>query len=317
MALSLINTEIEKYQKAIEYNDYLIDNDIDYTLEEYLNDANEKFYKYDISFMKEFMDLVNRVDFCIHHEYLIKYGIVDVKKKDSGKILQNLKARNLNEGEDYLVTKVSDLRKQGGTSTKNVYMLTPDAYKKCLMGSANTKIFANYFLLLEKIIKYYNLYQLKLNKLERVKLSKKLDEVLVELKKSNNKLDTLSIENNKQTEELKEIKDILHSSSHDRVADIEAQEKKSDFVLLRNNSDYYTLRAQKYETNRKIKEKGLPIVLRLPNCPNSIQFNNKLKETLKHKAIFSRNNITLINDYSEEQLVKDIKKVYEERIIDL
>ena len=196
-------------------------------------------------------------------------------------------------------------------------MLTPDAFKKSLIGSNKTDKYAKYFLLLEKIIKYYNLYQLKLNKLERVKLSKKLDEVLVELKKSNNKLDTLSIENNKQTEELKEIKDILHSSSHDRVADIEAQEKKSDFVLLRNNSDYYTLRAQKYETNRKIKEKGLPIVLRLPNCPNSIQFNNKLKETLKHKAIFSRNNITLINDCSEEQLVKDIKKVYEERIIDL
>ena len=157
MALSLINTEIEKYQKAIEYNDYLINNDIDYTLEEYLKDANEKFYKYDISFMKEFMDLVDRIDFCIHHEYLIKYGIVDVKKKDSGKILQNLKARNLNEGEDFEVTEEQHHRKNGSEYTKTIYMLTPDAFKKSLIGSNKTDKYAKYFLLLEKIIKYYRL----------------------------------------------------------------------------------------------------------------------------------------------------------------
>ena len=102
MALSLINTEIEKYQKAIEYNDYLIDNDIDYTLEEYLNDANNKFYKYDISFMKEFMDLVDRVDFCIDHKYLIKYEVL-TDGNTSNNILQMLKSRGLKKEVDYIV----------------------------------------------------------------------------------------------------------------------------------------------------------------------------------------------------------------------
>ena len=75
MALAVNNTEITKHQKAIEYNDYLIDHDIDYTLIEYLKDANNKFYEYDISFMEAFMELVDRVDFCIPHTHLFKYKV--------------------------------------------------------------------------------------------------------------------------------------------------------------------------------------------------------------------------------------------------
>ena len=112
MELSKINIEIEKYQKAIEYNQYLIDNNIDLTLIEYIKDANKRFYEYDISFMEEFMNLVDRVDFCIPHEYLIKYGVIKIKKNDSSKILQMLEARGLKEREDYIVSEVRDNRKK-------------------------------------------------------------------------------------------------------------------------------------------------------------------------------------------------------------
>ena len=40
------------------------------------------------------------------------------------------------------------------------YMLHPDTFKKCLIKSLKTDKYADYFLLLEKCIKYYNEYQL-------------------------------------------------------------------------------------------------------------------------------------------------------------
>ena len=105
MELSKINIEIEKYQKAIEYNQYLIDNNIDLTLIEYIKDANKRFYEYDISFMEEFMNLVDRVDFCIPHEYLIKYKVV-APTNNSNKILDILNQRGLDKNTDYYLLPV-------------------------------------------------------------------------------------------------------------------------------------------------------------------------------------------------------------------
>ena len=56
---------------------------------------------------------------------------------------------------------------------KNEYYLHPDAFKICLMRSKNTKIYAKYYLLLEKCIKYFNDYQLELNKKYIIKLKNK------------------------------------------------------------------------------------------------------------------------------------------------
>ena len=105
-----INIEIEKHQKAIEYNEYLINNNIDYTLLEYLKDANEKFYKYDIDFMEDFMELVDKVDFCISHEYLNKYEVI--KSKNSNDIFQMLKSRGLKKEVDYIVREETHHRKK-------------------------------------------------------------------------------------------------------------------------------------------------------------------------------------------------------------
>ena len=159
-------------------------------------------------------------------------------------------------------------------------MLTPDAFKKCLMGSTNTKIFSDYFLLLEKMVKYYNLYQLILNKLERTKLSKQLDELLIEsketnkelknsnkeLKNSNKKLDKLTKELDKLTEENKqlqvtlnknlekteEIAEHLHIVSHNQVPELNDDKMTHVYILLKNDEDnnkFYSIRAQKRNYN--------------------------------------------------------------------
>jgi hypothetical protein len=79
------------------------------------------------------------------------------------------------------------------------YMLTPYAFKLCLIRSKNTKIYANYYLLLEKVFKYFNDYKIKYNK---IMLSIK-DEELHKLTKKNKK-------KSKKIEELNEfIKETL------------------------------------------------------------------------------------------------------------
>jgi hypothetical protein len=125
--------------------------------------------------MEYFLKLTeNEGEFIVHHEKLVEYGIMssirssDVKKK--------LDALELVEDEEYRLRDISQPVKQGGYSHKNVYMLTPEAFKTCLMRSrkypnqkADPTIYSKYYLLLEKTYKLYTDYEKQLlnNQLEQ------------------------------------------------------------------------------------------------------------------------------------------------------
>ena len=75
------------------------------------------------------------------------------------------------ENEDYQLGKFSQLRKQGGTSTKHVYMLTPECFKTILIGATKHKKhttdvlkYRKYYLFLEAVVGYYMKYQLGLER---------------------------------------------------------------------------------------------------------------------------------------------------------
>ena len=114
-------------------------------------------YNIDISFIDEFIKLVNKNECCIHHNMLQKYGILTLNKGTTD-INRLLEQNNFIENEDYQLRNVAELRPQGGSSIKNKYFLHPRAFKICLIRSKNTKIYANYYLLLEECIKYFNDY---------------------------------------------------------------------------------------------------------------------------------------------------------------
>ncbi len=70
------------------------------------------------------------------------------------------------EGDDFELTHMCELRNQGGTNIVNSYILTPESFKKCLMRArrytgqdADPAIYADYFLLLEKLVKLFSLYE--------------------------------------------------------------------------------------------------------------------------------------------------------------
>ena len=219
-------------------------------------------------------------------------------------------------------------------------MLTPDAFKKCLISSVNTKQFSDYFLLLEKMIKYYNQYQLILNKLERTKLSKQLDELLIEsketnkeLKNSNKKLDKLTEELNELKEENKqlqvtlnknlekteEIAEHLHIVSHNQVPELNDDKMTHVYILLKKNdkkNEYYSLRTQQSKVKSVLNKKtDYNVILRFDNCPNPIELGTLIKEELKDIVTYRNNIFRRRINITEIELINKINELYDRRII--
>jgi len=148
------------------------------SLEEFFTDIHERFYpNQDISFMKYFLELTEHEgEFYVHHEKLIEYGIMTSKRSSDVKV--KLDALGLVENEDYNLQDILQVRKNRGRVITNVYMLTPEAFKKCLMRAqrrpkqtVDPVVYCDYYLLLEKTYKLFKDYekQLEQNRVERSK----------------------------------------------------------------------------------------------------------------------------------------------------
>lgn len=112
------------------------------------------------NFMSYFLLLTTqRLLFCVPHEKLREYGVINDNR--SNNVLACLKQYGLIENEDFTVLNVQQRTGRGG-SNKKTYMLTQDAFKLCLMRAKNSREFANYYLMLEKVIgfqqKYLDMY---------------------------------------------------------------------------------------------------------------------------------------------------------------
>ncbi len=183
-----------------EYNAKLINNMIDVNLIDYFKEIHKIFYKdMNIIFMEYFLEICNKDDeFIIDHSKLKKYKIITSGR--SNDIKECLNRLELIENTDFIVRGVPQQQDiSRGIRNVKEYILTPYAFKLCLIRSKNTKVYANYYLLLEKVFKYYNDYRKEYNK---IILSIKEVELLKLIKKNKKK--------SKKIEELNDfIKDIL------------------------------------------------------------------------------------------------------------
>ena len=217
------------YTTIEEYNNYLVENQVNINIIDYVKEVNKLKFNIDISFIDEFIELVSKNECCIHHNMLQKYGIISLNKGTTD-IKRLLEQNNFIENEDYLIRNVADqllsgtkykneccihhnmlqkygisnlkgttndikklleqndfienedfnlrnvsqVRENRGTVIKNEYYLHPRAFKICLMRSLKTKKYAKYYLLLEECIKYFNDYQIELNKKYIIKLKSKI-----------------------------------------------------------------------------------------------------------------------------------------------
>ena len=207
------------YLTIEEYNTSLVNNKEDIDIMDYIKVINKLEYNIDISFIDEFIKLVHRKDFCIHHNMLQKYGVLALK--DSTKDVKRLLEQNdFKENKDYTVGNVAD-RSSSRTIYKNEYYLKPKTFKLCLMRSKNVKLYALYYLLLEECISYYKEYKDELNKKYIIKLKDRIikkDNIIIEkddkIDKLQEKIDTLIKNSN---EILKNNAELLNESRNTKV----------------------------------------------------------------------------------------------------
>jgi predicted nucleic acid-binding Zn-ribbon protein len=104
--------------------------------------------------------------FCVNPiEEFVNLGVKTTKIQSSD-LHVTMKSSRLIEGEDYSeLRSAPELRKQGGTSTKKIYLLKPKSFKKLLLDINDHKQrikFRDYYILLEECVAYYDSYQMKL-----------------------------------------------------------------------------------------------------------------------------------------------------------
>lgn len=155
------------------------------SMTEFFTEMRNSFYPdQDISFMEYFMSICDKEEeFIVHHDKLREYGIMS--SMQSCNIKNRLITLKLVEGQDYQLIKVYELRNQGGSSEKHIYHLTPRAFKKCLMRAGKHKAqeidvirYADYYLLLEVISKYYFDYEKEYMRVQEArKLAMKDDKI--------------------------------------------------------------------------------------------------------------------------------------------
>jgi hypothetical protein len=116
--------------------------------------CNEMFLHIDSLKMIEMLEMINRQgEFFISGKKLGEYDVMTIR--DSSHILQMLRSRNLKDGKDYLSPNVrGNLLQTGRPATE--YLLTPRAFKHCLMGSKKNSIYRDYYIMLEECVYYYD-----------------------------------------------------------------------------------------------------------------------------------------------------------------
>jgi hypothetical protein len=183
--------KIESNNKSVEeYNNYLVDNQVNIKIIDYVKEVNKISYNIDISFIDEFIELVNKNDCCIHHKMLQKYGVIKLKAGSSD-IRVLLEQYDFKDNIDFTLRKVPERNSGRGSNVKNEYYLHPRTFKICLMRSLKTKQYAYYYVLLEECIKYYNDYQNSLQQKYIIKLKDKNKDNKIVIKQKDDKIDEL------------------------------------------------------------------------------------------------------------------------------
>jgi hypothetical protein len=166
-----------------EFIQQLVESETKISLNDFFRTIHARFYPtQDISFMEYFLELTEHEgEFIVHHNKLVEYGVMSSKQSADVKV--KLDVLGLVKNEDYQLRDISELRPQGGTSTKNIYMLTPEAFKTCLMRArkypgqtVDPAVYSKYYLLLEKTHKLYTDYEKQLLNKQLVQKDQQLEE---------------------------------------------------------------------------------------------------------------------------------------------
>lgn len=142
----------------INFNNELSNKNIIYSIQEYLELIHKNFYN-DVKILSCFnlLKLVKKDNiFCINFRKDKSHDIENLKSKN---IKQIIRKNKLIKGIDYIKQKYYYKKIFFINIFETIYVLKPDALKKCLLNNQNK--FIKYYLFLEKIIYFYQDYQNK------------------------------------------------------------------------------------------------------------------------------------------------------------
>jgi len=333
------------------FNKRLIDNKENINLLDYVKQCN--FTNIDISFIDTFIELATRTDFCIPHTYLKDYGIYKLTGGSSD-LEKKLETNGFKEDVDYkiLLRKVSEQDLQHGGNNKNDYMLTPDTFKTLLIRSTKCKTYANYYIYLEKCIKYFNDYQIDLKEKYIISLREKMQEkdncilqLQKEMKQQTEKIDEL-LKNSRESQErltvtegrlsdvedelvttsdnldstmasLSVVQDKLEIAVEDRAIKPYDKSKINQIGILKSkehNKMYYLTCGQKDSVCRAIRLRYRTHILidTIDGVPNSIYLFDHIKKHLGSKAKAISRSMQLIS-IDELTFIDEIRSLFDGR----
>jgi len=210
-----------------EFSLELASNKVKCNINEFFKMIQSNFYKeLDISFMDYFLSLIaKKNEFCVDHIKLQEYKVINTNNKSSD-ILRALNQFNLEENVDYLLRNVAQQSESSrGIKYAKEYKLTPKAFKLCLIRAKNSKIYANYYLMLEEVFYYYKEYQTEYqNQLLSMK-DDKIDKQTDKIDEQTKKIDHL-INQNKNLQ--KDVNDLLGYARDTKEKLDETEEELND-----------------------------------------------------------------------------------------
>jgi hypothetical protein len=318
----------------------------DMPISQYITNIRDKYNSnLDLSFMEFFMSMYDTNEL-VSAELLAKYGVLSIKSNRNsldGNDIKKLFTRcHLIENVDYSIRRQLAANSRG--APKNNYILSPKAFKICLISSENENRYRDYFLFLEECIHYYNKGQLSTLRLEndtikvensviiteRNSLSDRLDQLMARMDIQTAQLTVQNQQLTVQTEQLtvqnqqmsvmQGTLDKIVKKLDDRAVPPSDSELTERFVLMKKNSIFYVIRSQERGLQKAIKKQErlgfskVDDLLESELIPNSMYLWNCIKEELvKERKISTRYNKVVLISISESDLLDIIKQVFKSR----
>ena len=217
-----------------------------YTVNDFFNAVVQHFLPtMDLEFTTYFVYLItHNEECCVDHSKLVEYGVIT--DNNSAHIKRKLDTFKCVDGIDYTISTDQVLISNGGSKSKNTYNLTPRAFKLCLMRSKNTTKYSEYYLLLEQIQYYYNMYQLKYKDILLSGKDIRIDSMMTELKTQSDELKTQSDELKTQSEQIRELLGYGQSAKTELI--------KVNTQLATTHTELVDVKTKLVGTNERLEE---------------------------------------------------------------
>ena len=318
------------HNQILAFNDDLVKNESKYDIIKYITDINNLYMKkIDISFMEELMGFIGKDEPCIPHDLLVKYKVFSANNasnniKNALDVRDNNKELRYIEGLDYRLLNVQEPVKQGGYNIRIIYYLHPKCFKKMLMRSRNSDKYADYYLLLEESIKYYNDYQIKYkdyiisgkdDKIDKLQITiNKMGKDIVDVKDYNgkilNELTDAKECNGKILNELTEVKEEL-TEVKEELTDVKEELISSTEINIDTNNKLDRVCEHMAVPTIDLKDKPKFVILKSNTTPYKYYAMRQLERNVNHgiKVKKSEYPTVILNEYAPNGITmwKNIK----------